>query len=404
MRWLFLLAVGFSVASASGVQWIDGKELPMEGKAFEDVEEFYDRLPASATTTNTSSGLQSLKHHTAGMVFRFKTTSPTLAFRWSPYYDVCGPRKLPGCRYNGMLGMAHMPATGVSGIDVYVKGSDGEWKHRQTGFIYGSANRNATSWGRISRFGISPGTPVMVYMPLYNGIRKFEVELADGARIEPLPPRRSGINKPVVFYGTSITQGGCASRPGMAFSNIVGRKLDVPTVNLGFTGNGHMEPAMADYLSRIDASCYVLDCLWNMSNPSSKLPDGPGCHGYVDLNYEPFLRKLRAAHPDTPIVMAEQCDVTLGGRGPKDRFVRALYEKLIAEGWKNLVYLPKDRMYSGDGDGTVDGCHPNDKGMEELAAAFGEAVKDAFQRSGVLRKQASERSPRVKQNHKGCMK
>ena len=102
-------------------QWIDGRDLPLEGKAFYDVADYYDRLPASAMATNTNNGVQWLKHHTTGMVFRFKTTSPTLAFRWSPYYDIDGPQSFPGCKYNGALGMAHMPAIGVSGIDVYVQ-------------------------------------------------------------------------------------------------------------------------------------------------------------------------------------------------------------------------------------------------------------------------------------------
>ena len=84
---------------------------------------------------------------------------------------------------------------------------------------------------------------------------------------------------------------------------------------------------------------------------------------------------------DVPIIMAEQCDVKCGKPNAKDKFIRALYEKLLAERWKNLVYLPKDEMFSGDGDGTVDGCHPNDKGMEQLAAAFGRAVKDALSKS-----------------------
>ena len=379
MKRLVCIVLGFSVAAAFGEQWMDGKSLPLEGKAFGDVESYYDRLPSSAHSPYVSLGVQNLKHHTAGLKFRFKTTSPTLAFRWSPYYDVGGPQSMAGCLYNGALGMAHMAAMGVSGIDVYVSGRNGGWKYFKSGFIYPSTNKTASSVGHISRFNIAPGTPVMVHLPLYNGLKSFEVEVADGAKIEPLPPRRSGIEKPVVFYGTSITQGGCASRPGMAFSNIAGRMLDAPTVNLGFSGNGRMEPAMADYLARIDASCYVLDCLWNMrmsdSEAGSKKSGGYGC---VDLNYEPFIRKLRAARPDVPIIMAEQCDVKCGKPNAKDKFIRALYEKLLAERWKNLVYLPKDEMFSGDGDGTVDGCHPNDKGMEQLAAAFGGAVKKAL--------------------------
>ena len=156
--------------------------------------------------------------------------------------------------------------------------------------------------------------------------------------------------------------------------NIVGRDLDVPVVGLGFSGSGVMELEMSEHLARIDASCYVLDCLWNMGMKRGH--DVPGRN--VDENYEPFIRNLRAKRPGVPIVMAEQCDVFMGAPNAKDRYIRALYEKLVAEGWTNLVYLPKDKMFTGDGEGTVDGCHPNDLGMRSLADAFGAAVKAAL--------------------------
>ena len=130
---------------------------------------------------------------------------------------------------------------------------------------------------------------------------------------------------------------------------------------------------MSEHLARIDASCYVLDCLWNMALHEK---DRPG--RAVETNYEPFIRNLRAKRPDVPIVMAEQCDVYMNGPNEKDCFIRKLYEKLVAEGWKNLVYLPKDTMYTGDGEGTVDGCHPNDLGMQSMARAFGRAVRQAL--------------------------
>ena len=131
---------------------------------------------------------------------------------------------------------------------------------------------------------------------------------------------------------------------------------------------------MSEHLAAIDASCYVLDCLWNMGMASEGARNGRN----VDQNYEPFIRNLRAKCPGVPIVMAEQCDVFCGAPNSKDRFIRKLYEKLVAEGWKNLVYLPKDKMYTGDCDGTVDGCHPNDLGMRSMADAFGGAVRQAL--------------------------
>ena len=336
----------------NGVKWIDGRHLPLEGRAFADTEHYYDRLPANVTT-NVNGGVRAMKHHTSGMLFRFVTDSRRLDFRWTPY--------------NTGLSMDHMPATGVSGIDVYrwdaVKG---RWYYMKTGRIW-----DAQKGGSLS-MGWTPGTPCIVNLPLYNGVKSFEMGIDPTAKVEAFA-HRSGVEKPVVFYGTSITHGGCCSRPGLGFVNQVGRDLEVPVVGLGFSGSGVMEFEMSEHLARIDASCYVLDCLWNMV---LREEDRPG--RAVETNYEPFIRNLRAKRPGVPIVMAEQCDVFGKGPNEKDRFIRKLYEKLLVEGWRNLVYLPKDGMFTDDGEGTVDGCHPNDLGMKSMARAFGSAVRQAL--------------------------
>ena len=336
------------IVVTNGMKWIDGRLLPIEGRAFDDVEHYYDRLPVGLTT-NVNGGVRSMKHHAAGMQFRFATDSRRLAFRWVPY--------------SGGLSMDHMPSTGMSGIDVYrFDEGRGEWLYVRTGRI-------TSAKGGEVQLEWKPGEKCLVNLPLYNGLKSFSLGVSTNASVTALGPRRSGVDRPVVFYGTSITHGGCASRPGMSFVNIVGRRLDVPVVNLGFSGSGWMELEMSEHLAKIDASCYVLDCLWNM--------DMRGGRG-VETNYEPFIRSLRAKRPGVPIVMAEMCDVFCTGPNEKDRFIRGLYDRLVAEGWKNIVYLPKDGMYTGDLEGTVDGCHPNDWGMMSLADAFGGAVRRAL--------------------------
>lgn len=344
----------------NGLKWIDGTLLPIEGRAFDDVDEYYDRLP-SGVTTNVNQGVRDMKHHTAGEQFRFSTDSRRLVFRWTPRDE--------------SLAMDHLPASGKSGIDVYrFDAAAGRWLYAKTGRI-------TDPHGAQLDIPWTPGTPCLVNLPLYNGLKSFSLGVEPGAAVRALPPRRSGVEKPVVFYGTSITHGGCASRPGMSFVNIVGRDLDVPVVNLGFSGSGVMELEMSEHLARIDASCYVLDCLWNMGTTTGERANA--ANGFikgrnVEENYEPFIRNLRAKRPGVPIVMAGQCDVYCGEPNVKERFVKALYEKLVAEGWTGLHFLPNAGMHCGDFEGTVDGCHPNDHGMVSLARAYGAAVAEAL--------------------------
>ena len=338
------MAVERSVVT-NGVRWIEGLDLPMEGRMFADVDHPYDRLPANVST-NVNAGVRGMKCHSAGLQVRFVTDSKKLHFKWIPFH--------------AGLSMDHMPSTGVSGIDIYrLDPASGKWRYVKTGRIY-----DAVKGGSVS-VDWKPGEACLVNFPLYNGVKSFKLGVDEKAAVSA-PPPHAGATKPVVFYGTSITHGGCCSRPGLAFVNIVGRDLDVPVVNLGFSGSGQMEMEMSEHLARIDASCYVLDCLWNM-------PDA-----MVVERFEPFVRSLRAQRPDVPIVFAEKCDVWCGPASARDIHIRKVFDKLTAEGWKDLVYLPKTEMYTGDAEGTVDGVHPNDLGMVSMAKAFGGAVRQAL--------------------------
>lgn len=359
-KWDPAMAAEGASVDESGVKWIEGRCLPIEGRCYDDVEHFYDRLPANVTT-NVNGGVRNMKHHTAGMLLRFATDSDFVSVKFA--------------NYNPSKGFYHMSELGTSGIDIYrYDAKAGKWLFAKSSHLAKAVDLDGGEKARIVRCPWKKGETCIVNLPLYNGIGKLWIGIAKDAKILPPPPRRSGIEKPVVFYGTSITHGCSASRAGLAFPSIIGRRLDVPIVNLGFSGSGVMEFEMSEHIARIDASCYVLDCLWNMS---LRVSEGP--LRSVEGNYEKFIRNLRAKRPGVPIVMAEQSDVFGDGRfGLKNKAVKAIYDKLVAEGWKDLVYLPADEMFDDSGEGTVDGCHPNDLGMMTMANAYGDAVAKAL--------------------------
>ena len=366
-QWDPRMAEGNAVVDTNGVKWIDGKFLPIEGRwTGGDMKEYYCRLP-DTLTTNVNSGVRGQRFNTAGMQFRFKTDSDFLVIRYAS-------------RSHGYDGTANQAGVNVHGWDVYrLDPGSGKWLFSNTS--HGSSKVSGDDKSRVKRIWWGRGDACVINLPAYDGIESFAVGIDPKAKIEALPLRKSGVNKPVVFYGTSITHGASASRPGLGFVNQVGRNLDVPVCNLGFSGSGVMEYELADVIAKIDASCYVLDCLWNMHYSADAMRNGfipcGVCH-----NYEPFIRRLRALRPGVPIVMAEQCDVFMHKPIDKEMFIRKLYDQLILEGWENLVYLPKTKMYSGDFEGTIDTCHPNDLGMVSMAAAYGEAVAAALKLPG----------------------
>jgi len=335
--------------------WYEASELCIEGKGWVETERPYDRLPAKAEGV-VRDAVWNLSRNSAGECIHFVSDAPAIAARW----------KLT----KKDLAMSHMPATGVSGIDLYVR-QDFGWGHIQVdprlGPTWGwiGAGRPAAQENEKVLIEGMPATTheFLLYLPLYNGVESLRIGVPPGYRVARLMPRRT---KPIVFYGTSITQGGCASRPGMAYPAILGRRLNCETINLGFSGNGRMDLELADLLGEIDAAAYVLDCLPNMKMDM------------VAERVEPFVRTLRGHRPDTPIVLVASIaypaqrfvPAPKSGYVAENRLLGEIYERMVKSGIKKLHLVPGDRLYGDDGEGTVDGSHATDLGFFRFAGVL----------------------------------
>jgi hypothetical protein len=216
-----------------------------------------------------------------------------------------------------------------------------------------------------------------LYLPLYNGVRLVELGVPAGTTLTHAGPWGTGERKPMVFYGTSIVQGGCAARPGMVHSAILGRRFQFPHFNFGFSGNGRMEPELADLLAELEASVYVLDCLPNLEAKD------------VKERVEPFVRILRAARPRTPIVLVEDrsyADAFLvtskrDRNGTSRMALRTAFKNLKQSGIKNLHYLRGAQLLGDDGEGTVDSSHPTDLGFMRQADAVAKVLGPLLKKS-----------------------
>ncbi len=346
------LAQAQDTPAAEAISWTNAETMPIEGRGWQDQERlrFYDRLPAKAEKT-VRDAVWNLSRHSTGMVVRFRTDATTIHIRYS--------------LLSATLGKVNMPAMGVSGFDLYAR--DGEGKLR---WVNVTKPAKQTAEEKLAD-GLDAGErEFMVYFPLYNGVDKVEFGVAPGARFEPLAARE----KPIVFYGTSITHGASASRPGMCHPAILGRHLERSVMNLGFSGNGRMEMEVADLMVELDPSIYVIDCLPNITAPT------------VAANTEPLVRRLREAKPETPIVLVE--DRTYGyswiKAGHRERHetsraaLRQAYDNLTAAGMKKLFYIEGADLLGHDDEGTTDGSHPNDLGFLRQAEAMKPVLKEAL--------------------------
>jgi len=317
----------------------------------------YNRFP-DRCEGKVPSSVWGLSQQSAGLYFNFKTDSPTIKVRFI---------------LTGGIQMPHMPATGVSGVDLYSTDERGCLRWHATGHNREFGDTATMTYKDLSYTeGIAEGYEFKMYLPLYNHVEWMEIGVEEGSFFKFLP---ASTEKPIVVYGTSIAQGACATRPGMAWTNIVQREMDAHVVNLGFSGSGKMEPEVFSLLSEIDASVYVIDCMANLDYDNG-----------VEKIYERTINGVHIlrARTDAPIILVEHAgfshvptSVSTAAK-PKACNVELdrAFSTLIQEGVRGLYLIPNsENAYQTDE--MVEGGHPNDIGMMHQATVTEKYIRIA---------------------------
>lgn len=268
--------MGIKTVQENSVIWYDPRDSPfkLSGFAWFDQERRYRRLPQQPTL-GIPDPVDILANCTAGGQIRFQTDATKLAIK---------------VKLIGKANMSHMPATGQCGFDCYIGEASQQQFCNVTRYDHTHEDYEITIFERQDNNFIE----ITLNFPLYQGVEKIEIGINNNAQVGAPPDYDS--DKKVIFYGTSITQGGCASRPGMAYTNILSRRINMEFINLGFSGNGKGEPNMARLISKIEnPACLVLDYEPNCVSTSlykETLPE--------------FIRIYRESHPDIPILVLSQ--------------------------------------------------------------------------------------------------
>ncbi len=326
---------------ADSLKFTDGQSLTIIGRYHS--EKNYTRFPASYEK-KLRKDVWDLGQDAAGISIRFRSNAKKIVVRWTAMFDNV---------------MDHMPLTGIKGVDLYAF-TDNHWKYVNTARVKGKVNEFTLLTTDKPEY-----REYLLNLPLYDGVDSLSIGVnADAELTKPVAGYLID-KKPVVYYGSSISQGGCASRPGMAFTNIIERALDRQIINMGFSGNGTFDIPVAEAMSEVDASLYVIDC-----NPNTS----------TELIYDravALVKFLREKRPGVPILLVEGFYYVRGLEDPKQSDtekkrveLRHAFKTLKADGISNLYYRSGNGLIGDDSEGTVDGVHPNDLGMMRIAKAL----------------------------------
>ncbi len=335
------------------LKWFDVASWGVEGKGWQDTERYYERLPGRAKGIVTES-VWNLSHSATGLCAHFNSDSTRVHVRWTLESE--------------QLGEPNFNVAGFSGVDLYAD-CDGAWRWA-----------SAPSWDSIKDKSpdacIVSGIPKQprkfrLYLPLRNPLAKVEIGVEAGASFEPVAPRK---DKPLVHYGTSIVHGAYASRAGMGHTQMLGRRLNLPTVNLGFSGNAKMEEPFAKLIAELDAAAFVIDALPNMDS------------GMVKERAYAFVKAICQAHPGTPVIMVEDPPHLHSWLKPemmrehlaKWKEFSKVHRKLVKEGFKKLHYVKGAKLIGVDNEASVDGIHPGDVGYMRMTDILEKAISKAL--------------------------
>jgi hypothetical protein len=312
----------------------------------------FKRFPESVAQ-NSSDSLVNLNYNTAGARVRFKTDSNY----------ICLNVKMDSLAY-----MPYMPLTGSSGFDLYIN-NNGQSLYYRT-FIP-PINMNG-GYESVIYFNDCNEKDIIINFPLYNSVNDLFIGIDEKSHI--ISGSEYRIKTPLLFYGSSITQGGCASRPGNSYPSIISRDFDCDYINLGFSGSARAEDAIVEYMSTLNVSLFICDYDYNAPDPD-----------YLKATHEKVYNKMRSKNKNLPIILISKPDFDSDEEPSNLRrnVVYTTFMNAINNGDKNVYFIDGQGLFNGEGkDGcTVDGCHPNDLGFFRMAKTIGFTIKKILYKS-----------------------
>ena len=346
--------------SFEGMKTYDINEAPFRlyGLYREEGELDYKRLPHSLGKSVDNQSINVLYTNTAGIRLRFRTDSQRINISYI----------LPDVTL-----FDHMPATGVSCFDLY---ADGKYHNvfRVGTNVSGKKPdieevENSYSSGLV--FQDRKERDILINFPLYNNVSRVYISLEEDATVKA--GDEYALKQPVVFYGSSITQGGCASHPGNCYSGMISRRLDTDFVNLGFSSGCKAEPEMCEFIGKMDLSVLVLDYDHNAPTPE-----------FLEQTHEPFFKKFREYQPNTPVIFASDAGISTGAHRERRReVIRRTYENARKAGDENVYFIDGETVYDGVGWEycEVDNIHPTDLGFWCMANVYGAVIKEILEKN-----------------------
>jgi len=314
--------------------------------------ETFMRLPLDIHD-KVNAGVTGLSKQTAGGCVRFATDSKNIEVKFT---------------LKNPIAINNMATSGSSGVDIYIGG-------RFAKTVYSSdINARELSGIAVPMPGLGDGVhTVECFLPLYNGITKMEIGIDDDAEFHAPPKQKY---KPVCFYGSSITQGGCATKPGNSYNAFLARMLDFPQINLGFSGNGKGEQIVAEYITSLDLSVFVLD--YDHNAPTLE---------HLKNTHKPFFDTVRRARPKLPIIIMTKPDFDRSPAANAERreVIYQTYKAAKDGGDDNVYFIDGETFFGPDTPEndrlacTVDGCHPNDLGFYRMAMTIYPVLKEVLE-------------------------
>ena len=337
------LAIETSI-EREGLTFYDVRQVPFDIRGVFWENGMFRRMPEAVAKT-VNEGVYSLHSMGAGGRVCFVTDSPYVAIK-TEYI----PGKVP-C----------YALSGSSGFDMYER-VDGEDRYAGTFMPPFDVEDGYES---VIDFAERRERYVTINLPLYSYVSKLYVGLQEGSVLKEAPEHR--VKKPVVYYGSSITQGGCASKPGSCYQSILSRRFDCDYINLGFSGNARGEDEIVDYIKGLDMSIFVLD--YDHNAPSTE---------HLEQTHRKMFQAIRAAHPSLPIVIMPRPKYYLTEEEKvRHEIVYRTYQEAKAAGDENVYFISSRKLMELVGDnGTVDGCHPTDSGFFSMACAIAEVFEE----------------------------